>query len=360
MQEHSIGKESSVRPNLKKIQQIILVLLGVYLFIRHLLPLLLPFLLGAALALAAEPAVAFCCSRLKLPRAAASGIGITMTFVLLALVIVLLCALAVRELQTLAGILPDLEEAALAGMDSLSHWLMDLARKAPSGLRNLAARQVSGFFSGGTALLEKGVSWLLNFARGILSRATGSALTVITAIISSFMISAKLPRLRAFFRSRLPREQLQSALSALSRMKSVVGGWLKAQLKLWGVTFSLCAAGLLLLRVSHGLLWALLVALVDIFPILGVGTALIPWSLAAFLQGDRFLAFGLLGLYAVCAVTRSVLEPRLLGKQLGLDPLVTLIAVYAGYRLWGFAGMILTPMLAVTAKQILRPDDSAA
>lgn len=345
-----------MRPNLQKIPQVLLAVFGIYLAIQYLLPLLLPFALGAALALAAEPMVRFGCTRLKLPRAAAAGIGVSMAFAFLLLAVTVLCALAVRELRTLAGILPDLADAVQAGMDSLSAWMLNLAKKAPAGLRNLAVEQVTGLFSGGAALVEKAAGWLLGLTGGFLGRVTGSALTFFTAVISSFMISARMPKLRSFFRSRLPRQRLQSVLDAFGRLKSVIGGWLKAQLKLCGITFSLCAAGLLLLRVPHGLLWAGLVALVDVFPILGVGTALIPWSLVAFLQGDRFLAFGLLGLYAACAVTRSALEPRLLGRQLGLDPLVTLIAVYAGYRLWSFPGMILAPMLAVTITQLTRPN----
>lgn len=344
-------------PNLRKILSISLVILGIYLGIQYLLPLLLPFLLGAALALAAEPIVRFFCGKLRLPRSVAAGLGVSMAFSFVALVIMLLLALAVRELRTLAGILPDLEDAVLAGMDSLSAFLLNLAQKAPDGLRALLSRNVADLFSGGAALLDRVMSWMVNLATGILSRVPGSTLLLGTAIISSFMISAKLPRLKALLRSRFPHEKFQPLLTVLTRLKSAIGGWLKAQLKLCSVTFAICAAGLLLLRVSHAPLWALLISLVDAFPILGVGTALIPWSLVAFLQGDRFLAFGLLGLYALIAVTRSVLEPRLVGKQLGLDPLVTLIALYAGYRLWGFGGMILAPMLAVSITQMIKAEE---
>ena len=341
-----------MQPKSGKILSISLVILGIYLVIQYLLPLMLPFLLGAALALAAEPIVRFFCR--KLPRSAAAGLGVSMAFSFVALIILVLIAFAVRELRTLAGILPDLEDAVLAGMDSVSGWLLTLAQKAPDSMRTLLTRNVAELFSGGAELLERIMNWLLNLATGILSRVPGSTLLLGTAIISSFMISAKLPQLKSLLRSRIPGEKLSHALAALARLKSAVSGWLKAQLKLSCVTFAICTAGLLLLRVSHGPLWALLICLVDAFPILGVGAALIPWSLAAFLQGDRILSFGLLGLYAVIAVTRSILEPRLVGKQLGLDPLVTLMAFYAGYRLWGFGGMILAPMLAVTVTQIVQ------
>ena len=109
--------------------------------------------------------------------------------------------------------------------------------------------------------------------------------------------------------------------------------------------------GLLLLKIPHAPLWAAVVALVDVFPVLGTGTVLLPWSLISFLQGDTGRAFFLLGIYGAAAVTRTVLEPRLVGKQLGLDPLVTLMALYMGYRLFGLPGMLLSPMIAVVVTQ---------
>ena len=119
------------------------------------------------------------------------------------------------------------------------------------------------------------------------------------------------------------------------------------------MTLALLAAGLLLLRIPYALLWAGVIALVDAVPVLGTGTVLLPWSLILFLQGDNARSVGLLGIYAVISLTRSMLEPKLVGKELGLDPLVTLFALYAGFKLWGLGGMILSPLLAVTAIQLV-------
>ena len=114
------------------------------------------------------------------------------------------------------------------------------------------------------------------------------------------------------------------------------------------ITFLVALTGMLLLRIPHGPLWAGVVALVGAFPVLGAGTVLLPWSLICLLQGETARGIGLLGIYAAAALTRSILEPRLVGRQLGLDPLVTLFALYAGYKLAGLAGMLLAPMAAVT------------
>ena len=331
-------------------------LCGIFLFFRYLLPLLLPFVLGAGLAITAEPLVYFLCNRMHLKRPLATGIGISSAVSFLTLLVMMLCAFIIRELRNLAGILPELEGMFRSGVDTADRFLQDLAQKAPGELGTILTRNVDAIFTGGDGLFRKMADFLLKLASGILSHVPGSALGLGAGIISSFMISAKLPKIRAWLKSRIPATQVAPALSALHRLKDALWGWLKAQLKLSSVTFALSLTGFFLLRIPHAPLWALLVALVDAFPILGTGTVLVPWSIVSFLQGDHFLAFGLLGLYAAAALIRSVLEPRFLGKQLGLDPLVTLIALYAGFQVWGIGGMILAPILAVVATQLLVPD----
>lgn len=349
-----------MNPAVRRSLRLILIFLGIFLSFRYLLPLFLPFLIGAGLALAAEPIVSFFCKKLHMRRGLAAGIGVGMAFSFLAFVVIILCGLLYREMRVLAGILPDMESAIRAGMDSLSGWLLGLVQKAPEGIRALLTQNVTEFFSGSSALLEKVTAWLLRLASGILSQVPDSAFTIGTAIISSFMFSAKLPAIKSALRSRLPMQKLQPFFDTLSRLRSALGGWLKAQLKLSMVTLVVLAVGFLLLQIPYAPLWAAAVALVDAFPVLGTGTALIPWSLVSFLQGERVRAFGLLAVYGAVSLIRSVLEPRLVGKQLGLDPLVTLLAIYVGYKLWGLGGMILAPMLAVTTAQLmdLKPQDS--
>ena len=332
---------------------------GLVLFFRYLLPLMLPFILGAILALTSEPLVDFLCRRLRLRRPLATGIGISAAFSFLAFLMLVLGAFAVRQLQNLAGFLPQLETGLRAGMDTADQTLRSLAQKVPGELGAVLTRNAEGMISGGDGLISKATAYLLKLASGILSHVPGSAIAIGTGIISSVMISAKLPAIRHRAVKALEGEKLAPVISGARRLKSALVGWLKAQAKLSAVTFALMLLGFFLLRIPRAPLWALTVALVDAFPILGTGAILVPWSLLSFLQGDTLPAFGLLGLYAVAALVRSVLEPRFLGKHLGLDPLVTLMALYAGYRLWGIPGMILAPMLAVAATQLLMKDQRA-
>lgn len=341
-----------MHPGIRKYMFIAGIFVALFLAARYLLPLFLPILLGALLALAAEPLVQFLAGRLRIKRWIASGIGVGVAFSFLVLILLALGAFLLRELQQLAGILPELEGALRTGMDTAHRWLTDLAVQVPGEMGQVLTRNVNSFFTGSSALLDRVTAFLLRLASGILSHLPNGALGFGTGIIASFMISGKLPQIRSSIREKLPVSQLQPVAAALKQLKATLGGWLKAQMKLSSVTFAVVMVGLLIFRVPHAPLLGLLVALVDAFPILGTGTILVPWSLVSFLQGNRTLAFALLGLYGAVALIRSVLEPRFLGKQLGLDPLVTLIALYAGYRIWGIGGMILAPMLAVAAFQL--------
>ena len=326
-----------------------------FLCIRWLFPLVFPFLLGFGLAVLAEPMTKFLCK--KLPRGLSAAISVTAVFCFLMLTIVLLGALLVRQLGLLPSVVPDLENAASAGMDTLSSWLQGLTRYAPGALGDYLRQTITGFFSGSNALLDQVTGYLLNLAGGILSHVPDSALGIGTALISSYMFAAKLPGIRAWIRERTKNTRLERLRSGLKQFRSTIGHWLLAQIKLSGIALLILAAGFLLLRISYAPLWAILVALVDTFPVLGTGTVLIPWSLVCLLQGDTARGIGLLGVYTVVTITRSMMEPKLVGKHLGLDPLATLFALYAGYKLWGLPGMLLAPMIAAIAAQFLPRND---
>lgn len=328
--------------------------LGIWIFIQYGLPVLLPFLLGAALALAAEPPVRLMERKLHLPRFLAAGIGVTAVFVLLIALATILIALIIREAGQLSRIMPQLADAARQGLSSLENWLLSLAANAPDGIQPVLENTVVSLFSGSGATMDRFADRLLGVAAGVFSWIAGSALTVATAVLAAFMISARLPILRQAAARRLPSVWKERYLPALKELKTGLLGWLTAQLKLSGITLAQLLVGFWLLRIPYAPIWALVVALVDAFPVLGTGTVLIPWSIICLLQGQTIRGAGLFGLYAVVWLVRSILEPRLLGKELGLDPLLTLLAVYAGYKLLGLPGMILSPMLAVAAVRLLK------
>ena len=336
--------------NLKKPLILLAALAAGWLALKYLLPVLMPFLLGGALALAAEPLVGFSQVRLRMPRGAAAGVGVTVTLVMLLCLISLAGALVVRELGQLADAVPDLEGTARQGMQLLRDWLVGITERSPEGIRPLLTRTVLNFFDDGTALMEQVSGRLPGVISSLLGWVPDGALGLGTGILAGFMISVRLPRIRAFWQEKLFPQWREKYLPTIRRIRRSLGGWLRAQLKLTAVSYGIVALGFLILGIRRGPLWALLVALVDAVPLLGTGTVLLPWALVAFLQQQHFRSIGLICIYGAAMLTRTVLEPRFLGRQLGLDPLWTLGALYLGYRFWGILGMLFAPVLVTAVK----------
>ena len=114
----------------------------------------------------------------------------------------------------------------------------------------------------------------------------------------------------------------------------------------------------LLLNVKYPLLLSGLFSLLDFLPVLGVGLFLVPWGVFSLLSGERVLGVGLLVLFAVITVVRQFLEPRVLCRGYGLHPLVTLLSLYAGGRLFGVLGLLLFPMLTLLLFEMLFSDEN--
>ena len=322
-----------------------------WLTVAFFLPVVLPFLIGLGVAKLAEPFVQRLHAALHLPRWAATGLSVSALFALLGCALWLLLRVVCSELGSLVQTLPGLLRSLSAPLSQLHQWLLSLADRAPDGLRQSLRGWVSSLFESGSVLAEKLYETLFSFVTGMVSGLPDAALFFLTAVLSSFMISARMPQLRAALRRHLPVSWQQHADGFFKQLRKILGGWFVAQLKLMGVTFGVVTAGLFVIGIDFPLLFGGLIALIDALPVFGTGTVLIPWGVILFAQGQVTQGVGMILLYGIAALTRTALEPRLLGRQLGLHPLITLLALYAGFRLCGIGGMILFPVGAILLKQ---------
>lgn len=342
--------------SVRKLVWLLLSIVLLWLGTRFVLPVALPFLLGTVLAFAAEPMVDFLVKKGKLPRPLAAGVGIVGVLIGIITLFSVAGAAVIREIGMLAQALPDLEETAKEGMALLQNTLTDLAQKSPKGVRPLLTGAVSGFFSDGTAVMKQVTGKISGMVSSFLGAVPDGVLGVGTGLIAGFMISVRLPKLRTMFSKALPEKWRDSYLPNLQRVRGVLWGWLKAQLLLCFVTFCIVTVGFLWMGIAYAPAWAILVAVVDAVPLLGTGTVLVPCALVSLLQGEGSRALFYLGIYALSATARAVLEPKLLGKHLGIDPLLTLVAIYTGYRFWGLTGLIFAPMTISAIMQILNAE----
>ena len=328
--------------------------LGLWLFAGVLLPLLLPVLLGLAVALLAEKPVRALREKTKLPRGLAAFLCVLGIYAGLGAGLFFLCRLLCRELGGFLHQLPELAGRLEEPAKELQTRLYALADKFPDGIGSGLRAGLTSFFESGAGLGARLYEKLFSLASGFLGKLPDLVLGAVTAVISSFMLAAELDELRAFYRRHVQKNWQEKLDTVWMHLSSTLGAWLRAQGKLMGVTFLILTAGFFFLGVDYALLFSLAITVIDALPVFGTGTVLIPWSMLEFLRGNTRCGVGFLLLYAAAALTRQALEPRLVGGQIGLPPIVTLAALYAGYRVMGVAGMIVFPLLAVFCCQIYR------
>ena len=327
---------------------------GGWLFLWFLGPVLLPFAFGLLLAKLAEPAVSALQKRSGFPRWVCTGLCIAILYALLSALLWLICRILCRELVSFGRALPELLQSLSEPAQTLERRLLLLSHRFPDGIGQAIREGVAEFFRSGAGLSRKLYDWVFGAASAVLRKIPTIALFLLTAVLSSFMFSAQLPKLTHLWNRKAPESWKRRFNLVTVHLQQTMGGWFKAQLKLMLITFLLLTGGFLLLGINYPLLLGVLIALIDALPVFGVGIVLIPWSLLQFLQGQSVLGTGLLCLYGVAVLLRTALEPRLLGKQIGLDPLLTLFSLYAGHHFLGIAGMILFPVAAILLVQFWR------
>lgn len=201
---------------------------------------------------------------------------------------------------------------------------------------------------------------------GVLSSMTAVAASVprillflLVAVVSVLYISWDLDRIVALIKRLLPPAARAHTAAFKNGFLKTVLSYVRSYGILMLMTFVLVLVGLLILRAEYAVLLAALIALLDVLPVIGVGTVLVPWSIVSFLMGNTARGIGLLVLLVAHEIMRQVAEPRILGKSLGVHPLVTLILLYGGYSLFGLGGLLLVPAIGVLISALFNKKDAS-
>ena len=155
-----------------------------------------------------------------------------------------------------------------------------------------------------------------------------------------------------FIAKQLPANWNKWLIRIKNDLLSALIGYIKAQLILMVITFIEVSIGLLIIGIDYAILLGLLISIIDVFPILGTGTVLIPWALFSFISGNYPLGFSLIILYGIVMLVRQLLEPKIVSGQIGLYPLVTLMSMYIGLQVFGIAGMIMGPIMVLIVRNL--------
>ncbi|MCD8323249.1 MAG: sporulation integral membrane protein YtvI [Oscillospiraceae bacterium] len=325
----------------------------IYIACRWLLRLIWPFLCAFLFAWLLQTPIRFLTAKRHMRYSLSTALCLTMFFAVLGGILAALTASAVSGLQELMQYLPGLyTDVIKPGLDSMGERLeRSIFRTHPTASSFLTEHLPDIAASVSSALANipiQAVTVVSNWA----SRLPGQLLSTVICVIATVFITADFSRISAFLLRQMPKRIQRLTLEARDSAVHVLRSYCRSYGIIMCITFAELAVGLLLLRQKHAVLIALIVAALDIFPILGTGLVLVPWGIVTLLAGSAAKGIGLLTLWLVILVVRQIIEPRILGHQVGLHPIVTLIAMCLGARLFGPMGLLLLPIICAVLKSL--------
>lgn len=320
--------------------------------VPRLLIFFMPFVVGWIIAMIANPLVRFLDRRLNILRKHSSMLIIVGVLALIVGGSYLAIAKIFREFRGFLSTLPDLYGVLMEDLAQISKNLQGISSRLPAQVGENISQVMSNLTSYLGDLVGVIGAPTVAAAGNVAKNIPTVLIHIIFTFLSAYFFIVQRERILGFMRGRIPADISEKWNFILGRFKAAVGGYFRAQFKIMGVVGVLLLVGFMILRINYSVLLALLIAFLDMLPFFGTGTALLPWALFKVLSGDYSFAVGLLIIYLVTQLVRQLIQPKIVGDSLGLDPLLTLVFMYIGYKLSSVFGMIIAVPIGMIVVQL--------
>lgn len=223
-----------------------------------------------------------------------------------------------------------------------------------AGRSNEFTQDIAGTLSGSFSL-----SWITAPLSGVISTARQIPSVIIASVISivaACFITADYDLIKKFIKTQLTEQKAKDVSKGITLLKSSLGKMGKAYLSIICITFIELSIGFYVLKLlgifssNYIAILSIVIAIIDIIPVLGTGTVLLPWIAYSLIMGNFAMAIGLGIMYASITVIRQIIEPKFVAGQLGLPPFLTISAMYIGLKVIGVLGMFIAPMIIIMLK----------
>lgn len=358
--------DSEIKKNLKillKISSIVIAMFGLYLLLVYIFPvigrilayipsLFLPFIFAILIAVLVEPVVNFFETKLHFKRVLAVITSLLLVIGGFVYIVFLLVSVIIKQLTNIYrstqsnadNMIPEL-------IDKISELrLLFLRLDLPVELQQTMQASIQQAIEWGQHLINVVINGLI----AVVTMLPGLMIFLMIATVATFFIIKDQALIRGFVLHIIPPGIRDSSQNVLGKLINAFVGFVKAYSILISITFILTLVALEILGVEYALTLALIIAVADILPVLGPGTIYVPWIAWEFMSGHIAMGIALLVVYVIISAVRQFLEPKIVGDNIGLHPLVTLMSLYVGLKLGGIVGMILGPVCVVIFIAIYR------
>ncbi len=307
---------------------------------------LLPFVIGTLIAVLIQKPAAILSERIKLKHGTVALIMVISIYLVLVLLLFLVGSRIYFAAAEIYEKMPKYAGNITNAADSLIQRAEQMLSKIPGEFGNYISDVMKNTVSSFAGRLAGYVS---DFLAGVVSGAPGFVFSLIVTVISGCYIAKDFDSFKRIVGYALKGEQLEK-LNTLRRITvnnvlKIVKGYILLSLS----AFVVLLIGFLVLGIDGAARMAIITALVDFLPVFGSGTVLLPWAVFSLIKGNTVLFFGLIILYGAVTVVRNIIEPKIMGKQVGLHPLLTLFSLFLGLKLFGVVGMFVLPLIVTVA-----------
>lgn len=351
-----------------------LLVLGFF-FYKYAFGVCFPILFSYVVAVFLQKPKNFIVSRTPIKKGFASTLCVFGLIIIATAVVVLI---GVRAAEEIRGFI-DYVRVQFSNIDSIVNtietFILTTVGKLPEFISETATESITALFiqlrefiaGTNTELPEQlgGISDMFNLAwittpiTGVISTASripSIVISIVVTIVLSCFMTADYDLIMRFVYCQFRKEKRKDVTRAKELLKMNLGKMAKAYALIMLVTFTEVFIGLTVLKMiglfnsNYIALISVVTSIVDIIPVLGTGTIVLPWAAYSFITGNIGMGIGLLVLYAVVTVIRQIVEPKLVAGQLGLPPFVTLIAMYMGLKIFGVLGVFVLPIIIIMLK----------
>ncbi len=324
---------------------LILIGLLIYFTFEYAIGFMMPFILAYAVAALVQPVIRFMQKKLKFSHKISSLLSVVLFYctvgVLVALIVFALYAYLRDQIAKLPAFYKSNVEPLLGMMlGDVDEFTKELDPALAAAIENIAENIFT--YLGSIVSTLSGV--LVSFVSNVATSLPGLVLKIIFGLVASFYFAVDYHKFHAFLRRQCSDPLWEKIFAARKAVGQIIFNYGKSYAIILSITFVELFIAMLIMRVDNFAAVALMIAMFDILPVVGTGTILIPWAVVELIQTNYGMAIGLIVTYIIVFIIRQIIEPKIVGDHVGLHPLVTLLAMFAGTILFGVIGLFGIPI----------------
>lgn len=321
----------------------------VYFSIKYFLPLLMPFVIGIFIAFAFRYPIDLIQNRLKIRRVVVAIFFLIFFYAVVGLLLSLIGFKVFNSIADLFYSLPSLYDKTIE--PAINTIADNLILHFP-GIQTYVEEFLYNINDTIFSFVKTMSSTAVTRITGIAGQLPSLLIKLIFTIVASFFFTIDFYKIGDFIMKQFSGKGKDMVIKLRDNGLGTLGKFIKAYAIIITITFIELSLGFTILRVPNAFALGALVAIIDILPILGTGAVLIPWSIISFILGNFKMGIGILLLYIIITVVRQAIEPKIIGQQIGLHPIITLLLMYVGVQLMGVLGLLMLPIIATIIKTL--------